>query len=248
MKDGDIVRELAGYDVGKQLAVVKKHGGRERLDAFMRGEFVLVEKSRVSSVNGGVNFIAPVPQIPDAKLFLQEMAEFYGEVYGISKMPEVILPNVVEGFSWGLILQHESQCIYVTKNDLKSFGNYFSGFPKLAEYDMDIITKSVRDANKPYAIWLRDRIEADQEFEGKSYDSLQKLGINGITLAERIRLERWFFWRTKKYLDQSTVTICSGSCTSEGFVPLVKAGNYVYFVKHDTASNLSLRTREVISI
>ncbi len=219
MKDGDIIKELEGFDAGRQLAVIKKLGGKNGLEAFLRDELVVVEKNKTSivsgnSLNGGISFAVPVPQVPDPKLFLDEMAEFYGKVYNIAKLPKVSLPIVVPGFCWGLVMVPG----ITIEQDLAACQKDYEVW-RWTEDNLDNIVKSTRSADKPYAIWLRDRQEADQELKNKSFNDLEKLGIPGITLAERIRLERWFFWRTNEHLDIQNVTLCTGSRSSDGDVP-----------------------------
>lgn len=72
-----------------------------------------------------------------------------------------------------------------------------------------------------YAIWVRDRVEADEELKNKSANDLKKEDIPGITLGERLLYELKFFDETGKHLDVDNWTICAGSRGRDGDVPRV---------------------------
>lgn len=62
-------------------------------------------------------------------------------------------------------------------------------------------------------------IEADRDLASKSAQDLEKEGIEGITLRERILMELSYFKETGKHLDIDNWTLCSGSRGSVGEVP-----------------------------
>lgn len=68
--------------------------------------------------------------------------------------------------------------------------------------------------------YFRKNVEADSEFANMSADDLEKAGHVGITLRERIIMERQYFDETGKHLDIENWTLCSGSRNSVGYVPL----------------------------
>ena len=202
-------------DLGRIEATVNKLGGMEGLERFLRGELVIAPKAAPISgaANGGVTFTRP--QVPDPQLFLEEMKMFYGEVYDVMALPEVCLPGVREGFSWGLIMLPG----LTMEADLAAMAKQFPVW-RWTNNDLDKFVGSVREAAKgPYSVWFRDRVEADVENALKSYDDLKREGVNGITLPERIRLERWFYWRTGQHLDVRNWTLCSDSRYLGGGVP-----------------------------
>ena len=82
------------------------------------------------------------------------------------------------------------------------------------------LTKEVRTAaNGPYVVWLRDRVEADEELKNLSANDLVERGINCITEPERIASRGWFHWKTGGHLDIKNVTLSAGSRWSDGGVP-----------------------------
>ncbi|MCX6795926.1 MAG: hypothetical protein NTW06_00310 [Candidatus Falkowbacteria bacterium] len=95
--------------------------------------------------------------------FLAEMLRFYKEVFGIEAdfITDLLIPERQEGFNWLLVMMEG-----LTPNKL--FAKCKERFPswKYTE-DLDTI-QSVRKTDRTYAIWLRDREEADEENKNKS--------------------------------------------------------------------------------
>lgn len=117
--------------------------------------------------------------------------------------------------------------------------------------DLDTITKSIRNATtEPYAIWVRDLSEADPIHANKSYNTLAREGIVGITLLERLLFELKFFMETGKHLDLQSATLCTGTLYSDDGVPDVRwheGRMYVNWYQRRFAS-LDLRVREVATV
>ena len=86
------------------------------------------------------------------------------------------------------------------------------------DLDTDVPTND-RTPTESYAIWVRDRQEADEELKNLSADDLTEKNIKDITLLERILLELKYFRETGKHLDIQNVTLCSGSRYRDGVVP-----------------------------
>ena len=94
--------------------------------------------------------------------------------------------------------------------------------------DLDkVITRNDRDANKTdtYAVWLRDRQEADEENQNLSAKEVWDKKIQGITLAERMLYELKFWDETGDHLDMDNVTLCAGSRRSDDDVPYMSFGS-----------------------
>jgi len=116
--------------------------------------------------------------------------------------------------------------------------------------DLDKIVTSDRTAqNGAYAVWVRDRVEADNELKNRSAENLKQKKISGITLEERFVYELKYFKETGKHLDIDNWTLCSDSRCCGGGVPGVgwdgiyrefNVGRYVPGV-----ANGGLRYREV---
>jgi len=74
-------------------------------------------------------------------------------------------------------------------------------------------------ANGAYAVWFRNRQEADEELKGLSADRLKEKGILGITLLERLLYELKYWDEANNHLDISNWTLCAGSRDADGSVP-----------------------------
>lgn len=86
--------------------------------------------------------------------------------------------------------------------------------------DLDCAVESVRKTDKLYAVWVRDRQEADDESANKSADQFEQK--NCETLEERLIHEGLYFQEHKKHLDVVNVTLCAGSRARDGgLVPSV---------------------------
>ncbi|MEA1929524.1 MAG: hypothetical protein U9M92_01385 [Patescibacteria group bacterium] len=91
--------------------------------------------------------------------------------------------------------------------------------------DLDsAVVNNDRSNTQAYAIWVRDRIEADEELKNLSAVMLAKQGVRGQTLMERLLHEWVYFSRTRQHLDVKNVTLCSASRDSDGGVPRVYWG------------------------
>jgi hypothetical protein len=85
--------------------------------------------------------------------------------------------------------------------------------------DQAVPTNDRDTKNGHYAIWVRDRVEADEELKNKSANDLKEASTPGNTLLERLLLELKYFKETGKHLDIENWTLCSGSRDSDGCVP-----------------------------
>jgi hypothetical protein len=107
-----------------------------------------------------------------------------------------------------------------------------------------------RDAKKgAYAIWVKDGVEADEEYKNHSANKIKEIGIATETLGERFIHEIKFFDETGKHLDVKNVTLCAGSRYSDGVVPYVDWHDVellVYWHSTDYAGG-NLRSREIVS-
>ena len=121
---------------------------------------------------------------------------------------------------------------------------------KYTDDDLDKIVTSERTAkNGPYAIRVRDRVEADEELKNRSARDLQQQGILGITIEEREIFELKYFTETGQHLDIVNWTLCAGSRASVGFVPRASCNSGRFQVHWSLPSNAHgiLRSRQAVS-
>lgn len=73
--------------------------------------------------------------------------------------------------------------------------------------------------DRPYAVWFRDCVEADEELKNISAYDLNRKGIPSITLKERLIYELKVFLEINSHLDYRNITLCAGSCCDANGVP-----------------------------
>lgn len=126
-------------------------------------------------------------------------------------------------------------------------------FPSWKVYnDLDKeVPKNIRNTSNHYAVWVRDEVEPDQEFLGKSTRQVDLDMKKGITLLERIIFEIKYFTETGKHLDVKGVTFCSGSRYSAGDVPVAYLdddGKFDVFYSGLGRSDSGCGVRSVVSL
>lgn len=91
--------------------------------------------------------------------------------------------------------------------------------------NLDGIVSDRTAENGSYAIWVRDRQEADEEMKYLSAKDLKERGISGVTIEEHFLHEiAYFFVEFGNHLDVEDATLCSGSRSPDGGVPYVRCG------------------------
>lgn len=175
-----------------------------------------------------------------------EWQEFYRKYFRLSvDFSDVIVPER-SGFD---------RVIFVPKglklNDvLKAILKQFPAWSYEENLDKEV-TENVRVSDRNYAIRIRERVEADEEFKSTSANSLREQGVNAITLLERLVLELKYWSETGQHLDVSNVTLCAGSRSRYGSVPDVRWGagsgklRICWYFTFDAFDHL--RAREVVS-
>jgi len=181
------------------LAHKLQHGARtpEELARFLKGEN---------------------PFETDFSGLIQDWQNLYRELGIKADFSNLRIPEKQPGFDRLIIMAKgmTSQTVYDKCKELFSCWKWTSENP-------DKIVESERTAeNSAYAIWIRDRVEADEELKNLSADDLKEQNIPGIILEERLIYELKYFRETGKHLDRDNVTLCAGSRYSDGCVPNVR--------------------------
>jgi len=182
----------------------------------------------------------------DIEKLVKDWENFYQEVFGIKvDFYELPIPKHQPGFD-RLIIVAEQMTPETLFNKCKEL------FPcwKWTDKNLDEIVESERTTkNGAYAIWVRDRVEADEELKNLSANDSKKQDIPGITLEERLLYELKYFRETSKHLDVKNLTLCAGSRDDGGGVPGVSWDGVrlgVYWCPPDDRGG-SLRSRQVVS-
>ena len=232
------------------LSKIDSACGGNGIRRFQANELVLGEKDRKVSAsglaNGGVTYATGI----DTAAFLADWQKHFLEVYGLTvDLSGVPLPAVRQGFGWGVVRIPE----LTAQKMFDVLTIKFKTWKWCGDIDQDLDqTKEARTTtNGPYVVWLRDRIEADEELKNLSANDLAERGTNCITEPERIALEGWFYWKTGGHLDIKNVTLSAGSCWSVGIVPFAGwrdgGGFYVDWCFTGVRCG-NVRAREVVSL
>lgn len=186
----------------------------------------------------GINF--------DFSVYLEGWQNFYFET-GLSPTPVdfsgVTIPEKREGFDRLLIVLEGLTLngVMAKLKELMPTWQYYDDLDKA-------VTHNDRVADHTYAIWVRDRVEADEEHKNKSANALAEARIFGITLLERMIFEFKYLKETGQHLDLINVTLCAGSGYADG-VPSARWVDDEFGVGgcDPDASGGALRGREVVS-
>ncbi len=192
-------------------------------------------------------------RLVEAKPTLQEMladwVNFYKEIFGLDlDFSEIAIPEHRPNFDRLLVIAQG-----MTPQRL--FDKCKELFPswKYTDSNFDEVIKSARTSQDGYyAVWVRDRVEADEENRNLSADDLKERGAAEITFEERALYELKFFKETGEHLDKANWTLCAGSRNAYGFVPSVywssdnREVNVFWYSPGDRSDNL--RSRSVVSL
>lgn len=154
-------------------------------------------------------------KLGDATSQLAEWVEFYRERGIQDDFSGLRIPEKKAGFD-RLIVVAQGVAPQWGYNECEKL---FSCW-KWTEQNLDEIVISERTAkNAAYAVWFRDRAEADEELKNLSANKLKIRDILGITLEERFLYELKYLEETGQHLDIENITLCAGSRDSDGDVP-----------------------------
>lgn len=151
------------------------------------------------------------------KTIIKEWQEFYLEYFGLSiDLSKVKIPRLRKSYDRVIIIAKDLTCNQTLEAMRKLFDAWTS-------YDNDDLYKAIssnsRDSKSSYAIRVRNSVEPDEEFLGKSADEADPEGKIGVTLLERLILELKYFSETGEHLDTDGWTLCTGSRLVSGRVP-----------------------------
>lgn len=145
--------------------------------------------------------------------------KFYREVFGIElDLSKLTMPAHRDGFDRLLVIAEG----FSTERVYNACEQQFACWKDTGRtLDEAVPTNDRIPTNGAYAIWIRERVEADEELANKSANDLASMQIPGITLLERLVYEFKYWRETGKHLDIQNITLCSGSRNSVGGVPCV---------------------------
>jgi len=161
---------------------------------------------------------------------VKEWVVFYERFFGLElDVSKLKIPEQQQGFDRLIIVAQGMTPQRLFEKCKELFPSW-----KSTEHNLDDIVTSVRTAKDgTYAIWVRDRVEADEENKNLSANDLSVKGGTEETLEERILHELKYFRETGKHLDVQNWTLCTGSRYSVGDVPCAYWGGGGFGVSWD---------------
>lgn len=186
----------------------------------------------------------------DASVQMESWIKFYRDRYSIklNDVASIAIPEHQQGFD-RLIVVAEG----LTPNRIvESMKKPMKVWTYADDLDSAIIpAPSFSRPKGTYAIWCRNRVEADEELKNKSVEMLESDGVSCLNLEERLLFEEIFFGETGKHLDVKNVTLCAGSRDRDGCVPYVSwfsgDGGVRVSWYHLQGRDVGLRARQAIS-
>lgn len=176
------------------------------------------KKRKVAEIEGKSPEKSTERKEPDIEQLKKDWENFYRDTFKIkSNFSQIEIPEKREGFEKLIIMEKglTAQKLFDKCKEL-----FLSR--KRTDKNLDKVVTSDRSAKeKAYAIWVRDRIEADEELKNLSADDVKKQKLITETLEERLLQELEYFTKNKEHLDTENVTLCAGSRCSDGSVPHV---------------------------
>lgn len=148
---------------------------------------------------------------------------FYQGVFGLEiDLSQVEIPRQPSGFGRLIVVAKSLKVSEV----LEACCNRFPVYCYWDNPDQQI-SENDRQSEKTYAIWVRDRVEADEELKGRSANQLKDANITTQTLLERLLHELKYWSETGEehsgqHLDVQNWTLCGGSRVRLGNVPRVR--------------------------
>ena len=249
--NNDQGQELRANRLWSKIAIFLERGNRDAKNVadvlqvihddrnFAEKLLVLPAAERAPKKSASV----PVVTIPSVRRLLRSWSKFYHRYFGIQPdFSGLMIPPRPEGFDFLIVVLKG-----ITSNRIVTAMRQAGIQVSLYTENLDSI-KSDRDSTQTYAIWVRNRQEADEELKNLSANKIQEMGLKTETFLERL-LHGFKFWdETHTHLDLQNWTLCASSRASIGYVPNVHWSDGEVRVDwyNPTYANVHLRARSAV--
>lgn len=188
------------------------------------GQMLIEEKRNPHEVSFALQQVIEVRK--NIPFLLLDWRNFYSRVFGCSfDFSDLAVPPYQPGVEKLLVVARgfTEKILYDKCNEL---------FPCHREDSPDL--HSDRTAHeKTYAVWVRDRQEADKELRNLSFHQVRIQKIRTETLEERELHELKVFDEKRKHLDKKYWTLCSGSqCNKSAMIPSAYWYDGIFRIRH----------------
>ncbi len=243
-------------EIDRQLIIgVQEEGKGLTLDQL---QLVTEHRNPFEAVAPPPNSVVVVPQPSVARSvdeLLAEWVSFYHEIGVEVDLLGLKVPARREGFPRIIVVAKGMSPERAYQKCREHFRCWkYIGDRSLDEvlFDLGGVEKEYRRSDhETHAVWVRDRVEADQELKNRSARDLEAAKIPGITLEARELYELKYFKETGKHLDIRNWTLCAGSRDVNGSVPGVGwcgvDGELSVLWYDPSLASDDLRSREAVS-
>lgn len=171
------------------------------------------------------SLLSLLKRMPQSEKWLRREWEiFYQKVFGLRiNLSKVPIPSVPDLSNYWLVIVDpfiRIDAIHVIQRIFSvwdSRGNLADG---RILYDLDE-PETEEAGRQPYAIWVRNTINPDVERVTGVMRYLDS--VPQLTLLERLLLGAFVFRKTGNHLDTQRPTVCAGSRTPNGSIPIVNS-------------------------
>lgn len=218
MRNQTVLTKLATDGQKDDIRTTVLHATSTMLQSMTFAEAESIQSDKSVLNNAITRALEPFIRTKSVQYWFDQWSRFYQEVFGLEcDYSELRAPASQEGFGWLVAADHRISTQQAFEKCLERFGawKYYSD-----SLDKAIPTNDRSEKNGDYAVWFRDRVEADEEHKSKSANSIWTAALTGCTVRERLLLELFYEWKNPgKHLDLQNITICTGSRYSDGDVP-----------------------------
>lgn len=163
----------------------------------------------------------------DAEALFESHRSFFKEYFNlVPDFSKIVIPQLtldIQSYTRIILMPEE-----LARDEGRGFHNRLFNvckelFPAWRSYndlDKEVIYNDRHPKDGSYAIRVRDLIEADEEFANLSAEQIRKMQRKTETLAERLMHELKVWHESKQHLDTKNITLCAGSRSSGGYLPV----------------------------
>ena len=186
----------------------------------------------------------------DVSSQLQDWQSFYKKFFGLdTDFSGIRIPERKPGFD-RLLVPAQGLTPNVAVSAYRKLGIKVWLYTENLDSALDWSKEERNAKNGSYAIWVKDRQEADEELKNLSANQIKEGGLTTETLTERLIHGLVYHSETNHHLDEANVTLCSGSRDQGSDVPSVCWSGYdgevcVHWDDPDDSAD-GLRSRQVV--
>ncbi|MDO8623917.1 MAG: hypothetical protein Q7R54_01030 [bacterium] len=171
------------------------------------------DKFQVYMLEGLHRYSRKQPVFADAAMWVDFYRRIFGKEVDLTNLHVAVKPNYP---CWPIVMVPG-----VSNNDAFDACRKQLGGAWRYTDDLNSVRDIVKRPDGAYVVWVKQNVEADPDLASISAEKILELGLNTVTLRERLVLDSKHFDETKQHLDIENWTLCAGSRDADGNVPYV---------------------------